>query len=100
LLSNELVAKYRELKMEVKPAEITICMGSSCFSRGNKKALPAIQEYLKGRGLEGHVVFKGSHCFGKCELGPVLHINGVEYRQVNPGQLPAILDHALFPDQT
>jgi NADH:ubiquinone oxidoreductase subunit E len=99
LFSNDLVTKYRDLKMEAQPAEIVICMGSSCFSRGNKKALPVIQEYLREKGLEGRIVFKGSHCFGKCEMGPVLHINGVEYRQVDPGQLATILDQVLLPGQ-
>lgn len=86
--------------MDARPMEIVICMGSSCFSRGNKHALPLIQEYLRDKGLDGQVVFKGSHCFGKCDQGPVLHINGVEYRQVDPGNLSAILDQVFVADRT
>lgn len=81
--------------MEERTAEIVICMGSSCFSRGNKKALSMIQEFIRERGLTGHVVFKGSHCFGKCETGPVLSINGVEYRQVDLNRLQGILEQVF-----
>jgi NADH:ubiquinone oxidoreductase subunit E len=28
---------------------ITICLGSSCFARGNNKNLEFVQEYLKGK---------------------------------------------------
>jgi NADH:ubiquinone oxidoreductase subunit E len=83
------------VKMDERTAEIIICMGSSCFSRGNRKALPMIQEFLKERGLSGRVVFRGAHCFGKCENGPVLSINGVEYRQVDLNRLQGILEQVF-----
>lgn len=72
--------------------EIVICMGSSCFSRGNKQALSGIRSYLRERGLEDTVLFRGSHCFGKCEDGPVLKINGNVHTKVNPESLIDLLD--------
>lgn len=82
--------------MKGRLAEIIICMGSSCFSRGNKKALQIIQAFLKERGLAARVVFKGSHCLGKCEMGPIIKIDGTEYQKLDINQLPGILEQA-FP---
>lgn len=78
--------------MENEGVEITICMGSSCFSRGNKKTLQAIQEYLKETGRLDQVTFKGSHCFGDCENGPMLKINEQVYQQVTQSSVAGILD--------
>ncbi|MFO7872934.1 MAG: (2Fe-2S) ferredoxin domain-containing protein [Bacteroidales bacterium] len=72
--------------------EIVICMGSSCFSRGNKQALSTIRSYLKERGLEDTVLFRGAHCFGKCEEGPVLRINGNIHTKVKPENIIDLLD--------
>jgi NADH:ubiquinone oxidoreductase subunit E len=72
--------------------EIVICMGSSCFSRGNRKTLPYIKEFLKERNIQAQVLFKGSHCFGSCERGPMLQINGKVFEQVDPNQVGSILE--------
>ncbi len=72
--------------------EIVICMGSSCFSRGNKQSVGIIKSYLKKNGLESQIVLKGSHCFGICEKGPVITVNGVKMERVNPDRVTEILD--------
>lgn len=74
---------------------ITICMGSSCFSRGNKQVLQIIKEYLAEKDLAAHILFKGSHCMKTCEHGPVVQINGVTHQQVDPSNISDILDKAL-----
>jgi len=72
--------------------ELVICLGSSCFARGNKKILETIQKYIKDNKLEGKVKFRGNHCFGKCNKGPVLKIGENFYEQVNEVNVLAILD--------
>ncbi|MGW8315154.1 MAG: NAD(P)H-dependent oxidoreductase subunit E [Bacteroidales bacterium] len=72
--------------------EITICMGSSCFSRGNKRTLPLIQSYLKHHHLEEEVVLKGNHCFSRCSEGPVLKIEGRIYTQVSGDRITEIME--------
>jgi NADH:ubiquinone oxidoreductase subunit E len=72
--------------------DITICMGSSCFSRGNKKMVSIIKEYLKDKNLEGSVVLQGAHCMGLCDMGPVLKIGAEIFRQVDESNLEVILD--------
>jgi NADH:ubiquinone oxidoreductase subunit E len=50
--------------MEDNKIEIRICLGSSCFARGNKKMVQVIQQFLLQYHLEDKVIFHGSHCFG------------------------------------
>jgi NADH:ubiquinone oxidoreductase subunit E len=63
--------------------EITICLGSSCFSRGNKKTLEAINNYLKQHKLEDQVFFHGELCTNNCAQGPVLKIGEQIYENVD-----------------
>lgn len=72
--------------------ELVICLGSSCFARGNKKILESIQRYIKENQLDGRVKFRGNHCFGKCNKGPVLKIGENIYEQVSQENLIAILE--------
>ncbi len=61
--------------MAEKNQTIVICMGSSCFSRGNKKLVQMIQDYLKENHLEDEVILKGAHCMARCDKGPVMKVN-------------------------
>lgn len=81
--------------MSSKKNEIIICLGSSCFARGNKKTLSLIQQYIENHNLQEHVIFKGNHCFGKCHNGPILKINGQEYEGVNESDINTILEKEI-----
>lgn len=72
--------------------EITICLGSSCFSRGNKKTLHAINNYLKENDLVDKVYFHGAHCYSNCDKGPILKVNDTLYEQVDEVKAKAIMD--------
>ena len=71
---------------------IQICMGSSCFSRGNNKTLRVIQNYLKEHALEGEVVLKGNHCFEDCSRGPVVKINEELHENINIDNILELLE--------
>jgi NADH:ubiquinone oxidoreductase subunit E len=75
--------------------EIKICMGSSCFSRGNKQSLQVIQKYLKDHQLERDVFLKGNHCFGDCSSGPVMKIGAKVYEQITQDNILEILEKEL-----
>ncbi len=81
--------------MEELQTVITICMGSSCFSRGNKQVLQIIKDYLAEKELDAKILFKGSHCKNTCEHGPVVQINNVLYQQVGTSNITDILDKVL-----
>ncbi|MDF1575164.1 MAG: (2Fe-2S) ferredoxin domain-containing protein [Bacteroidales bacterium] len=78
--------------MTLLKKEIKICLGSSCFSRGNKKTLQVVQKYLKDHQLEREVILKGNHCFSDCNKGPVLKIGSRLYEEVSDENVLAILE--------
>jgi NADH:ubiquinone oxidoreductase subunit E len=75
--------------------EIVICLGSSCFSRGNRICLGIIEKYLKDNNLEDKYFFRGSRCFDKCEKGPVLKIGDTIYEGVKPDEIRNLLRKSL-----
>ncbi|HEY3452332.1 MAG TPA: (2Fe-2S) ferredoxin domain-containing protein [Myxococcales bacterium] len=80
-----------------KRVHISICMGSSCFARGNLRTLELLRERLKARGQEGTVAIKGVLCCGQCSHGPNLTIEGQAQEQIEPAALGALLDRYLGP---
>ncbi len=58
----------------MKRLEVSICLGSSCFARGNQHTVHLIKRFLDRYQLSQQVYFKGGHCFGKCKEGPVIKV--------------------------
>ena len=75
--------------------EMQICLGSSCFSRGNKDVVQFIREYLRKNHLDDKVVFKGARCLGHCSNGPNLVINGKVIEGIGLTQVEKILENEL-----
>lgn len=71
--------------------EIIICLGSSCFSRGNKSLINVINNYLQENNLKDKVIFKGARCFGNCENGPMIKINDKLFEGLTADKLTEIL---------
>ena len=78
--------------------KITICMGSSCFARGNEKNLAVCERFLAERGLRDEVDVElcASLCTGNCAQGPVVTVDGKEYAHVDGGVMLDILEKT-FP---
>lgn len=76
-------------------ATITVCMGSSCFSRGNAMNAEIVQKFLADNDLADKVSVKGCLCDGQCKNGPNLHINDKLFSHVSPETLEDILSHEL-----
>ncbi len=72
--------------------EIVICLGSSCFSRGNKKVLAVINSYITEHNLQERVYFHGAHCYGSCDQGPIVKIGENKYTAVTPTNIYDILE--------
>ncbi|MBP3402466.1 MAG: (2Fe-2S) ferredoxin domain-containing protein [Alphaproteobacteria bacterium] len=73
---------------------ITVCMGSSCFARGNAENLSFIENFVKEKGLDAKIDLCGSRCENKCATGPHVKINGTMYSGVTPEMLKAVLSKA------
>lgn len=74
-------------------SSITICMGSSCFSRGNNRNIEVIQKYLGAQDLPTGVELSGHLCEGHCNEGPNVTINGKMYHGVDPIVIIGLLNH-------
>ena len=72
---------------------IVICMGSSCFARGNKRNLKIIEEYLAGHRIDCTLTGRG--CVGKCRTGPNLSIDGENFVRVDSESLIDLLEAKL-----
>ncbi|MCU0377069.1 MAG: (2Fe-2S) ferredoxin domain-containing protein [Bacteroidales bacterium] len=75
--------------------EIEICLGSSCFSRGNREVVQVIRDYLRKNHLDDKVLLKGARCMDRCSEGPFLTINGKTFIQTTLTEIEKILDREL-----
>jgi len=78
-----------------KSYEIEICLGSSCFSRGNREVVQVIRDYLRKNHLDDKVIFRGARCMNRCSEGPFLIINGKTFIQTTLTDIEKILEKEL-----
>lgn len=78
--------------MEFKKKEVVICLGSSCFARGNKQLVKIVNDYLRDRNLLNEVHFHGERCFGQCAVGPSLKLDGILKERLDEDTVVAVLD--------
>ena len=69
-----------------------ICLGSSCFSRGNKEVVIFIRDYLKKNHLDDRIVFRGARCMGLCSNGPNMRINDRIIENVALSNIESVLE--------
>lgn len=75
-----------------KKINITVCLGSSCFARGNEEHLNFIESYVEENNLDADVDIAGSRCEGICAQGPNITIDGTLYSGITSEKLKEILD--------
>ena len=71
--------------------EIKICMGSSCFARGNADNLEFIENYIKENNLDAEIELYGARCENICEKGPNIIINDKVYNEMTPEKIVEVL---------
>jgi len=72
-------------------ADVVVCLGSSCFARGNAQNLAAIEAYLRNHGLQNTVHVTGCLCQDECKRGPNLTLQGERMHEMNYSRLREIL---------
>ena len=55
---------------------IELCMGSSCYSRGNRTLVQELNDAIDRRAWTELVQVKGCLCHNACSSGPHVQING------------------------
>jgi NADH:ubiquinone oxidoreductase subunit E len=79
------------MPVDVEPVEIVICLGSSCFARGNSQNLAVIEEFIANHNLKASVRISGKLCQDACKQGPNLTMAGETYHDVTSETLRQIL---------
>jgi NADH:ubiquinone oxidoreductase subunit E len=74
---------------------IQICMGSSCFSRGNSEIISEIQKFIRKHNLGDKVNFNGDHCFSECSEGPNIRIGENIFQKINKVNITELLKNEL-----
>lgn len=75
---------------DIDPVTISLCMGSSCFARGNRQVLQKIEQFIDRHQLSEQVQLKGHLCNNECGKGPHLIIGQQHYEGVKPEQIDSI----------
>lgn len=79
--------------MKVPKHRIQICMGSSCFSRGNGVNAELLQKLAADGELDAEFAeIAGTLCEGLCKDGPIVVVDGVVHKRVTPVTLKDILE--------
>jgi len=71
--------------------EIKVCMGSSCYARGNESNLNILEKLIKEKNLDAQVELYGTNCIANCGKGPNIKVDGVEYNGVDEEKINEIL---------
>ena len=76
---------------------ITICVGSSCFARGNAENVDVAEAYIAENGFhdEACIELGGILCRGRCAEGPIVIVDGQEHTKVNAASMLALLQETL-----
>lgn len=80
--------------------KMVICIGSSCFARGNAENVKITEDFLAKYGLidEVDVELSGGLCTGNCPDGPIVVVNDKVYKHVDSGVMLDILKQ-YFPNE-
>lgn len=79
---------------------VELCMGSSCFARGNAQTLTIIERYIAEHNLEDRVELIGHLCLGACSKGPNLKIGENTYCGIQSECVLDLLVQALQKAET
>ena len=85
--------------MENGENHIMICLGSSCYSRGNADNLKIIKQFIQTHPLKCEIDFRGHLCKEHCSKGPVIEINGKLFEAVLPNMVEKLLLSQLVSDE-
>ncbi len=85
--------------MDTSTKTIRICLGSSCYTRGNAENLNLIKDFVESNAMVYHLDFRGQLCSEKCNRGPIIAINQKVFEEVTPLGLMKILSDNLLEEK-
>jgi len=83
----------------MKKITVELCMGSSCFARGNAGTLALLEDYIADKGLGDQVELIGHLCLGSCSEGPNVRIGQTTHSGLAPECVLDLMREALAAQQ-
>ena len=77
--------------------DIVVCLGSSCFARGNSEVLAVLQQYAQSNGPNASVRLAGCLCQDQCKQGPNLKIGDEFHHNITAARLRELLQQLDGP---
>ena len=77
------------------PIEIVICLGSSCFARGNAENLHTVRKFLEQSDVAAKLCTRGALCQRECARGPNIQVDGIQHDHVEPGSAITLIEQAI-----
>ena len=74
---------------------ITVCMGSSCFGKGNQVNAEFISRFIEEHQLQDRITVNGCLCTNACAQGPNIIINDKRISSVSEQTLAGIITREL-----
>ena len=71
---------------------IKVCLGSSCYIRGNDKTLSFLQEYIQQKQKDMTIELIGCRCTNLCQDGPNIYIDDKKYSNLSKEDLVKVLE--------
>jgi iron-hydrogenase subunit alpha len=59
----------------MKKIAVSVCMGSSCYLRGNRELTEALENLITQNNWQNYIEFVGNLCEDDCKCGPNVRIN-------------------------
>jgi len=73
-------------------AVIKVCLGSSCYVRGNDKMLAFLEEYIQQKQKDVTIELIGCRCTNLCQDGPNIYIDGEKYSHMTQEKLIEVIE--------
>ncbi|MBQ4084769.1 MAG: NAD(P)H-dependent oxidoreductase subunit E [Alphaproteobacteria bacterium] len=71
---------------------IKVCLGSSCYVRGNDKILSFLEDYIQKHEKDIQLDLLGCRCANLCQDGPNIFIDDKKYSRLTTEELTQILE--------
>ncbi len=71
---------------------IKVCLGSSCYVRGNDKTLAFLEDYISKNKKDVTIELLGCRCTNACQDGPSIFINDKRYAHPSHEELTNLLE--------
>lgn len=80
---------------EMPSLRVTLCLGSSCHSRGNRELTEALLQWKSENSSRVSLTLEGSLCLGRCSEGPLALLQDRVVKVPNEAALMTVLEDAL-----